>query len=253
LTTTTITALVFLVLMAGGLAGAGVRRALPRDDLADDSKEVVRLGTGLIGTLAALVLGLLIASAKSSYDTQSNQVRRITSDIVQLDLVLAHYGPEARSVRARLRGVVEPMIERIWREGRAATTRREAFESTEAGEDTFAAVQGLAPETDSQRSLKSRALDVVADLSQTRTLLYAQGGNSIPKPFLAVLVFWLTTIFLSFSLFSRLNSTSIVALVVLALSASAAIFLILGLSTPFEGLLQLSSDPLRYALSPLGD
>ena len=250
--TTTITAIVFLVLMAGGLAGAALRRALPRDDLADDSKEVVRLGTGLIGTLAALVLGLLIASAKSSYDIQSNQVRKITSDIVQLDLILEHYGPQAHGARELLRRLVDPLIARIWNEGRS-DGQRSHYQSTDAGEETYAAVQGLTPDTDAQRALKARALDVVSDLAQTRTLLYAQNGNSIPKPFLAVLVFWLTTIFLSFSLFSRLNSTSIVALVVLALSASAAIFLILGLSTPFEGLLQLSSDPLRYALSPLGD
>jgi hypothetical protein len=206
----------------------------------------------LIGTLAALVLGLLIASAKSSYDIQSNQVRRITSDIVQLDLILAHYGPGAHHSRELLRNLTDPLIDRIWHEGRTEGQRAH-YQSTDAGEETYAAVQGLTPDTEEQRSLKTRALDVVSDLAQTRTLLYAQSGNSIPKPFLAVLVFWLTTIFLSFSLFSRLNSTSIAALVVLALSASAAIFLILGLSTPFEGLLQLSSDPLRDALSPLGD
>jgi hypothetical protein len=249
---TTITVIVFLVLMGGALAGAMIRKALPRELLAEDFKEVIRLGTGLIGTLAALVLGLLIASAKSAYDVQSNQVRQITSDIVLLDFTLEHYGPEAHTARDLLRRVVDPLIEQIWHENRPAGRAQSYFQSTEAGEATYAAVQGLEPKTDAQRSLKTRALSIVADFAQTRTLLYAQSDSSIPMPFLAVLVFWLTTIFLSFSLFSRLNATSIAALVVLALSASAAIFLILGLSTPFQGLLQLSSDTLRSALPPLG-
>jgi hypothetical protein len=249
---TTITLTVFLVLMGGAFAGALIRKALPREVVAEDFKEVIRLGSGLIGTLAALVLGLLIASAKSAYDVQHNQVRQITSDIVLLDFTLAHYGPEAHAARDSLRRVVDSVIEQIWHEDRPAGAARSPFQSTEAGEQTYAAVQGLEPKTDAQRSLKARSVGIVADFAQTRTLLYAQSGASIPLPFLAVLVFWLTTIFLSFSLFSRLNSVNIAALVVLAVSASAAIFLILDLSHPFQGLLQLSSDTLRNALPPLG-
>jgi len=86
----------FVIILAGVFAGAMLRRTLPKQHLADDAKDVVRLGTGLIGTIAALVLGQLIASAKSSYDTQTGQVQHITADVVLLDQLLAQYGPEAR-------------------------------------------------------------------------------------------------------------------------------------------------------------
>src|SRR6516164_9208815 len=108
------------------------------------------------------------------------------------------------------------------------------------------------PETDAQRSLKTRALQITADLAQTRLLLFAQADSSIPMPFLAVLVLWLTIIFASFGLFSRLNPIVIAALFIFALSASGVIFLLLELGQPFEGLLQISSAPLRNALAPLG-
>jgi Protein of unknown function (DUF4239) len=125
------------------------------------------------------------------------------------------------------------------------------FAVTAAAEDAMARIEALAPQTDTQRSLKARMVRVVTDVTQTRLLLFEQSGKSIPVPFLAVMVFWLAIIFMSFSLFSRLNPTVIVALFVFALSASAAIFLILEMSQPFTGLMQISSVPLRNALAPL--
>jgi hypothetical protein len=76
-----------------------LRRALPKHHLNKDSQDVVRLGVGLIATMAALVLGLLITAAKSSFDTQGTQINQITADIVLLDSLLARYGPEARPIR----------------------------------------------------------------------------------------------------------------------------------------------------------
>jgi hypothetical protein len=67
-----------------------LRRVLPEHHLSTDSKDVVKLGMGLIGTMAALVLALLIASAKSSFDTQSNEVMEMSADFMLLDRTLAH-------------------------------------------------------------------------------------------------------------------------------------------------------------------
>jgi hypothetical protein len=231
------------------LAGALLRKALPDEHLADDAKDVVRLGTGLIGTIAALVLGLLIASAKSSYDTRSGQVQHLTADVVLIDQLLAQYGPEARPIREILRGGVGPLVEQIWQ--KSGTTEK-PFAATAAGEAVFARIGELAPNTDAEHSLKARAVQVITDLAQTRLALFVQTGRSVPMPFLAVLVFWLAIIFASFSLFARLNVTLVAALFVFALSASAALFLILELGEPFAGLMQISSVPLRNALAPLG-
>jgi hypothetical protein len=131
------------------------------------------------------------------------------------------------------------------------STKGMPFRATAVAEDAFGKIQELSPKTDAQRLLKDRAIQAATDVAQTRLLLFEHADNSIPMPFLAVLVFWLAVIFMSFSLFSRLTPINIGALLVFAISASAALFLILELSQPFVGLMQISSTPLRNALAPL--
>jgi hypothetical protein len=241
----------FVIIFAGAFAGVLLRRGLPEHHLAEGAKDVVRLGTGLIATIAALVLGLLIASAKSSYDTQSTQVKTLTANIILLDQVLAQYGPETREARDLLRRALAPLADRLWRENATQGGKGAAFETTAAADAAFAKVLELSPQTEAQRALKARAVQVVTDAAQTRLALFVQSGSSIPMPFLVVLVFWLTIIFASFSLFSRLNPTLIAMLFVFALSASGAVYLILEMGEPFVGLMQISSAPLRHALAPL--
>jgi Protein of unknown function (DUF4239) len=252
LTPIAVSSIAFAVILGGAFSGTFLRNALPGRHLADDAKDIVWLGTGLIGTIAALVLGLLIASAKGSYDTQSSQVQHITADVVLLDRLLAQYGPEAHPIRELLRQAMDPLVERIWRENSALTAKDSPFAATAASEEAFAKIGELAAQTEAQHSLKARAIQLSTDLAQTRLLLFEQAGKSIPTPFLAILVFWLAIIFASFSLFARLNPTLVVALTVFALSAAAALFLILEMGEPFAGLMQISSAPLRNALAPIG-
>jgi hypothetical protein len=251
LTPIVVSLVAFVIIMGGAFTGSALRKALPDDHLADDAKDIVRLGTGLVGTIAALVLGLLIASAKSSYDTQLGQVQRLTADIVLLDQLLAQYGPEARPIRDLMRQATGPLVERLWRERRSNAAKNEPFTATGVADAAFARIGQLAPQNDAQRSFKARAIEASTDLAQTRLALFVQASNSIPMPFLAVLIFWLAIIFASFSLFSPLNSTLVAALVVFALSAAAALFLILEMGEPFTGLMEIPSAPLRNALAPL--
>jgi hypothetical protein len=241
--------LIFVLTLGGIFLGALLRHTLPERHLSKDSQDVVRLGVGLIATLAALLLGLLIAAAKSSFDTQSTQVRQITADIILLDYLLAEYGPEARPIREQMRSVVGPVADRLWREKQASTA--EPFEFYATGEKTYLAVQALSPQNDLQRSLQTRAAQLSTDFVQTRLILFAESSKVIPTPFLVILVFWLVIIFASFSMFSDLNVTVFTCLSLFALSASCAIFLILELSQPFSGLMMISSEPLRHALAPL--
>ena len=241
--------LIFVLTLCGILFGALLRRALPKHHLSKGSKDVVRLGVGLVATIAALVLGLLIAAAKSSFDTQSTQVTQITADIILLDNLLAEYGPEARPIRQQMRSVIGPFADQIWREKQASSAT--PFERNASAEQVYLAVQALSPQNDLQRSLQTRAAQISNDLAQTRLLLFAESGNVIPAPFVAILVLWLVIIFASFSLFSALNATVFTCLSLFALSASCAIFLILELGQPFSGLMAISSEPLRHALGPL--
>lgn len=246
-----VSGIVFVVLICGALVGALLRNLVHQSAFDENTQDVIKLGTGLLGTLAALVLGLLIASAKGSYDTQLAQVRKLAGDVVLLDFLLSQYGPDAHAARGLLRRAVGDATDRIWQENSTAAAATGPFMPTAAGEQAFAGIQELAPQNDAQRAFKNRAIDVSTDLLRTRTFLFEQAGNAIPTPFLAVLIFWLAVIFMSFTLFARLNTTVIVVLLILAVSVSGAIFLMLDLSQPFTGSLRVSSAPLRSALAPL--
>jgi hypothetical protein len=245
----TLSGIIFVLTLGGIFLGALLRRALPKHHVNDHAKDVVRLGVGLIATIAALVLGLLIAAAKSSFDTQTGQLRQITANLILLDNILAQYGPEARPVREKIRSTVGPFADRLWREKETGTTG--PFETDGSAEQVYLEIQKLSPHDDVQHSLKTRAVQISNDLAQVRFLLFVESENLIPTPFLAVLGFWLTIIFASFSLFSPLNLTVITCLFLFALSAGCAIFLILELSRPFSGLMSISSAPLRNALGTI--
>jgi len=241
----------FAAIFGGAVIGALLRLALPDHHLAEDTKDVVRLCTGLIGTIAALVLGLLIASANSSYETQASQVRRLAANIILLDRLLAHYGPEARTARELMRRAIDPLVDRIWLWEHGSEAGETRYEASASGAAAGAAIESLSPQTDLQRSLKGRVIQIITEQGQTRLQLFEASSSSIPIPFLTVLIFWLTMIFASFSLFARLNPTLVAVLFVCALSAAGAIYLILDLNQPFTGLIQISSAPLRNALAPL--
>ncbi|MBV8892656.1 MAG: DUF4239 domain-containing protein [Acidobacteria bacterium] len=240
-----------VVILGGGFVGMWLRQALPERHLVDETKDVVRVGSGLIGTISALVLGLLIAAANGSYGTQSGHVQHMTADIIFLDQLLAQYGPEAKPAREELRQAIDPLVKRIWRESRSGTANRQSFEAAGPGQDVAAIILQLEPRNEAQRIIKDRVVQTTADWAQTRLLLFEQSGSSLPLPFLVVLVFWLAMIFLSLGMFARPNPILIGALIICAVSASGALFLVLELSHPFTGLMQISSAPLRNALAPL--
>ena len=242
--------IVFVVLVAGALAGARLRRALPEGHLDQHAKDVVRLGAGLLATIVGLVLGLLISSAKSTYDTQRDEVRQLAAAIVILDKTLEQYGPESRPARVALRQMIKPIADRMWGDD-ARRSSDAPFVSTAEGETTYAAIRALPAANDAQRFFQSQAIQTANALAQLRLTLYEQSGGRMPPLFLGVLVAWLFVLFVSFSLFSPLSPTALGALVLLALSAAGAIFLILEMYQPFSGVMRIDSEPLRQALAPL--
>jgi hypothetical protein len=245
-----ISSIVFLCIFGGAVAGTFLRGPLPPPHLSADSKESVKLGMGLVATMSALVLGLLVSSAKSSYDTKSAELTAMSAQIILLDRVLAHYGPETQKARDVLRGGVVDNLDRVWPQERSRTS--EAVAPSSGAEVLLDNLQALSPRDDTQRSLKSQALSMTIGLGQTNWLLFQQGTTSVSKPMLVILVFWLTAIFISFGLFAPRNATVIAALFVSGMSVSGAILLILEMYAPFGGLIEISSAPLRSALTHLG-
>ena len=205
---------------------------------------------GLIATMTALVLGLLIATAKDSYDTQRSGLTQVSVNIFFLDRAMAHYGPETKEARDLLRSSFVGAIDQIWPE---AGSRPAQLAPMAAGGDVlYDKIQALSPQNEAQRSLQAKALSIGIDIGHARWLMFQRMSSSIPVPFLLVVVFWLTIIFVSFGLFASPNATVIAVLLLCALSVAGAIFLLLELDTPFDGLIQISSAPLRNALAHLG-
>ena len=232
------------------LLGMLLQTVLPRNHLHADSKDVVKLGMGLVGTMAALVLGLLVASAKGSYDAQSTEITDLAANVVLLDRTLAHYGPETKEVRGLLRNWVSLSIDQLWsREpGRAGRVGSPSGE----GELIFDKLQRLSPRDDAQRTLLAQAASMMSAIGKTRWLMYEQNVTGVSIPLLVVLVSWLAMIFASFGLFAPRNATVVVSLFVSAISVSGAIMLILEMYSPYAGLIQISQAPLRAALAHLG-
>jgi len=241
--------LAFAGILGATLLGMRLRSALPDHHLSAETKDTVRVGMGLVATMTALLLGLLIASAKGSYDNQRTQVILMAAKVSFLDRVLVMYGPETAEARTLLRESNEGLSQKLWPDRSSQNAQVDPAIST--GQALFSSIHKLTPQNDEQRALKDAALDTVSDLGKTRWLLFAQADTSIPTPLLIMVVVWLAIISLSFGLFAPTNKTVVITMIVVSLLVSSALFLILELDRPFDGVIQISSTPMHNAVSNL--
>jgi hypothetical protein len=246
-----VAAIAFVCTFGGALLGMWLRTALPEQHVDDKSRNAINAGVGLIAAMSALVLGLITASAKSSYDSVDTAVRATAVDILTLDRALARYGPEAGAVRANLKKVLERRVDAIWPPASGGPVRLDPQGSMTAAESLIDQIRDLKPQTRSQETLQPRALDLAESLLKDRWLVVAEGTRTIPLPFLVILLLWLTLTFTSFGLSAPNNVTVISVLFVCALSIASALFLVLEMDSPFQGWLKVSAQPMRYALSHL--
>ena len=247
--TTLAAGIVSACLFLAVILGTWIRRLLPQHHLTSDTKDTVKLAMGLVATMSALLLGLLVSSAKGSYDTTRGQVIQMAAKVAFLDRVLAVYGPEAVEVRRQFRAAAEEGVRRMW--PGEANQPAQLTPNAHAGDAVYTAIQGLAPRDDTQRALKTQAATLAVELAQLRTLVLVQSVSSISRPLLIMVVSWLVAIFLSFSLLAPPNATANLALMVAALSVAGAIFLILEMDHPFSGLIQVPSEPMLNAIKQL--
>jgi len=244
-----ISLVIFGCVIGAVLMGRALSRRMPQDHLNADTKETVKLAMGLLATMSALLLGLLVASAKGSYDNARSEVIQMAAKVVFLDRVLTGYGSEAEEVRARLHEAVEETANRM--QPIRTNTPVNLAPNTQTGNAIYLAIQHLTPHDEMQRDLKAQATTLALELGQIRTLLVTESISSIAKPLLIVVSFWLVVIFLSFSLIAPHNATATFALMISAVSVATAIFLILELDRPFSGLLRISNEPMLNLLSQL--
>jgi|SRR5215831_5880611 len=240
------------IIVVGSLFGIWLQRVLPKHYLDKETQDVVRLSAGMIATLTALVLGLLVSSAKNSFDAVNSAVVQSSAKIIILDRVLADYGPETKPAREQLRRSVVDGIDMIWSRNRTGVSAAISLERANAMELLTQTLRDLPPGGEAQRQILTQARQIVGELIHTRLLLIEQLHSELPLPLLVILVFWLTLMFVSFGLFAPPNRTSITVLCVGACAVSAAIFLVLELNAPLEGLIKVSNAPLRYAAQQIG-
>ena len=247
-----ISLITLLCLGIGFGLGLWLQHRLPGHHLSKESQDTIKLGAGMVATMSALVLGLLVSSAKSSFDSVNNSIAQSGARIIQLDLLLAQYGPETRSIRDQLKASVAGRVETVWGKSSPADSGLKSVEKSTALLDFQASLRALTPQTEQQKSLLNQALQISAEMGQSRLLVLEEQQEPLPTVFLVLLVGWLGMLFMSFGLFSPRNNTVFVVMLLCAVSVASAVFLILEMSHPLDGLIKVSSAPLLKALELIG-
>jgi hypothetical protein len=244
-----VSTLVFALIFAAALVGMAIRRAAPDAHFAPEAKDTVRLAIGLIVTMTGLVLGMLVSSAKTFYDSEKNQVAEMASQVIIFDDLLSAYGPETQQTRIEARKFVEDAVDRIWPKEKSQLYQ---LRPANNGQNLYKQLQLLVPKNDTQASAKAQLMSLTVILKKTYWLMYLQSEQtSVPIPLLAVVTSWLMAIFVSFGVFAPRNSTVILTLIVCALAVSAAILIIMSMYLPFSGILKISPVAVRDALSQM--
>jgi hypothetical protein len=244
--------IVFACVFGSAFLGLYLRTILPKHHLSDESTNALKLAVGMIATMAALVLGLLISSAKTLFDTVNGEVVQNAASLIHLDRALAKYGPETTVVRDLIKQRVGASIQILASGDPAQLAKLRSPEALRGSESIQAKVEALAPRSDTQREARASAVQIADEVLSARQLMILQAEGSPPTILLVCLVLWLAIVFCSFGLFAPANATVIVGLFLGALSTSVAIFLMLEMDTPLDGVITISLTPMREALAMLG-
>jgi hypothetical protein len=245
-------AIVFVCTFGGAMVAMYASSRLPDQYLSPASTAVIRLAMAFVVALATLVISLMISSARSSFVTKDAEYRRGAADIILLDRALARYGPETKNARELLRGVAETKLREFWPEDSAPREQSRPIEMGTGIEQIEDELHALDPKDNAQQWLQTRALQISAEIEQLTSFLATQNSSAIRWQTLAILVFWLTIIFVSFGYSAPRNATVIATFFVCGLSIAGAIYLLVQLDQPYSGYIKLSSAPWRAAIDQLG-
>ncbi len=246
---------VFLIsfgsILMGTLGGFALAKRLPVHHLNNESQDAVKMAWGIVASMSALVLGLLLSSAKSSFDFVNTEMTQSAAKIIVLDQYMDSYGPETKLARAELRNRVAIRIQKIWPDKPVTEAASTALETGRGMRAVLDRLNELKPVSDTQHEMLSDARQLTGDLMMVRWLAVEESRDSLPTVFFFVLVLWLTILFLGIGLYAPYNRTVLIAMVLCNLSVSAAIFLIYELDQPLDGYVKISKAPMQGALDYL--
>jgi len=251
-TAATIALIAALLTFGGGMVGLLYDKLLPEHQVSDETRALINRVTGLVATMAALVLGLLIASANTFYNSQKSDLEILSGRVVELDSMLREYGPDAQPIRELLKTTVTRVYQNTWNTPRAAERLATIVEMRAGWGTVGRQIDEVRPTSDAQKSLQSKAADLLASIQDLRLETRLQIDNSVTWPFLSILVSWTALLFFGFGLLARLNAPAVFTLAIGALSVASAIFLILELDAPYSGILRLPPTPILQAIDALG-
>ncbi len=254
-----LTILLFFILLGSAGAGLATQRRLHERHISTQTFDSVRVLMAMLVTFTALVLGLLVTSAKSRFDSYSKDLSAYSADLIELDHRLRVYGPEVEEIRKMLRAYTAAAIADTWPDEplpsgtypRFSGSTAHGIEAIGLGDiisDIDVRIQKLAPTGQFQQQIAERLRNRVADTIQRRWVLILSAGSTISWPFLVILTAWLAITFGIYALTAPRDSLVFVVIVFSALAIASPLLLILEYSGPQSGLLRLSSDPMRTAL-----
>ena len=247
--TITTSLLVAACIFAGGLTGMYLNRLLPERHLTRETHDVIKLGIGMLSVLASLVLGLLIATAKTTYDSTDRAIRSYAAELSLLTETLRDYGGDASAPHDLLRSYTERLLQDGWPKGGERPAMLEDEEARLLLEHVREAIRALKPIDDGQMTLQSQAVDININLLRQRWLLIEQQGPSVQRVVIVILVSWIMIIFAGFGLNAPRNGTVLSAFLICSLAIGGAIFLILEMDRPLDGVMQISCWPTQNALA----
>ncbi len=244
-------------IIAGTLFGSAllamlVARLLPGHHLSPETKSVVSVSTAVVGTLSALVLGLFISTANTSFMAKGQNITEISTDVISLDRLLQRYGAETEDIRVTLRRYTAAILHDLFPQDHDRPPKLENYASLSILEELQTKILALKPANDTQTWLQAQALQVTAAMMTARWQLVQEDASRAPQQLLVLMMFWFAVIFASFGLFAPRNITAIVAILLCSIGIGSAIRMATELQLPFTGLIRISNAPMVHALDVIG-
>jgi hypothetical protein len=241
--------IVFIFCFGGALLGLYLHPKVPRSHMTVEAQEAVRLSTGMIATLASVVLGLLITNVKSGFDSISQDVERFGTSLILLDQTLRQLGPPADAARQALREYTKRAIQDVWPDDSAQPIKVENADSYEVLRRVGNQVLNFDPADRLQRILIAEAVQRYQNVNTLRWRLIEESGTTVSVPLLAMLIFWMAISFAGFGFNAPRNALVLGAMATCALSIAFALFMTVEMDGAFTGLVKVSAAPLRTALA----
>jgi len=240
---------IFVCLAGASLACLAVYPRLPEHHRQDDTSAVVRLAANLFVVMSSLVLGLMINSARNTFESIDRNVHTFSTDLILLDRTLRLYGPEAGSARELLTAYVQRVVDTSANDGSTTVVPNKLSELllNQVGDR----LEALTPADAKRSAVQQSAMQQLQKVIEMRWVLAEQSEGVLPTPLICLLVAWLTLIFASFGFRAPRNATIIGTVLVSAALVAAAVYLIVDMDTPFTGPIQISPAPLQRALAEL--